>query len=265
MNILCLKLEWLLDRGVHVNKVDNYNRVPLSAVVDCEFIDEDAYAVYNTVELLLRRGANVNYLMPGGKTMLHVACEHFIRKRVIQLILEFGAKVNVLDEKNRTPFSYAKHNQSIAELFVKVFASIKFKEEINPQQKVNDLLDLRDINEHHPVLKTFYDDCLKELRSMKSIALHQSISMYEALLVINSNELAALLKKEEFAKLFFSFDVATKFPLYFTPKINNKLEKAKELKCSMDELDEKLYSTLSPLLREVGLPTIFKCLHEYES
>ncbi|KAM7456338.1 hypothetical protein BLSTO_02900 [Blastocystis sp. subtype 1] len=67
---------------------------------------------YETVEYLLKRGADVHLRDRNGCTALHYACSE-ASVRIIQLIVDSGADVNAQDGEGKTPLHYAnEHNRN---------------------------------------------------------------------------------------------------------------------------------------------------------
>src|SRR5262245_50943132 len=68
------------------------------------------YAVFNgdedSVELLLKHGADVNAIAANGWTPLHIACAKG-NESLVDLLLENGADVNAMTEVGDTPLALA--------------------------------------------------------------------------------------------------------------------------------------------------------------
>lgn len=93
----------LIEHGADVNAQDDEASSPLRMALD--------FKQFEVVPPLLRKGADANVRLNGHSesTPLHIAsCSgHPI---VVQLLLEYGAEVNVWDGKGRTPLHIASNN-----------------------------------------------------------------------------------------------------------------------------------------------------------
>ena len=85
----------LLDHGADVNARDMANRTPLCNAADVE-----------SVQMLLERGAVIDFRDPGGKTRLSRAVKRG-EIEVARLLLKHGADVNARDVADRTPLFQA--------------------------------------------------------------------------------------------------------------------------------------------------------------
>lgn len=80
--------------------------------LNCEFSNGKTglyYAIVNdqvkTSEFLLKRGANPNFIVNDHSTLVWAI--KYGRARIVRYLIEYGAEVNTLDEKLRTPLIYA--------------------------------------------------------------------------------------------------------------------------------------------------------------
>jgi ankyrin repeat protein len=97
--------EQLLDVGASVNcGCDRHNETPLFEVLKiASWMDSDEKSLH-TFELLVARGADVNWRNRTGETPLHSAC---LRKlKIIPLLLRQGADLNAADENGETPLHF---------------------------------------------------------------------------------------------------------------------------------------------------------------
>jgi ankyrin repeat protein len=92
----------LINAGADIAKADRQGRTPLHlAARKC---------LVRVVEELLRRGAPVNARDADGNTPLHHAVEYcddyILRKKIISLLLDSGADVEIRNKKGLTPLDY---------------------------------------------------------------------------------------------------------------------------------------------------------------
>jgi len=112
-------IEYLLSRSMDVNTTTSYaNRSLLHLAAKSSF---------ETTELLLKKGANVNIMDNNGKTPLFEATN----KQIIQLLIVYGADVNVsLPNSNTTPLhfhssaSLSNKRKEIVEILLNVGANM---------------------------------------------------------------------------------------------------------------------------------------------
>lgn len=91
------KVEELIKLGADVNSCNFRNYTPLMAAAGRD---------WNIVQLLLENGAQVDLQATDGSTALTIACRYGLRESV-QAILDNNPNMNILDERHRTPLSYA--------------------------------------------------------------------------------------------------------------------------------------------------------------
>jgi len=94
------------EEHTHTNKCTGheFNRSPLFwAVLRCN---------YNVADLLLQKGAKINFKNAHGKTALHMAVQKYDIK-MVELLLKNKANINSVDDKGNTPIMLATYNYSI--------------------------------------------------------------------------------------------------------------------------------------------------------
>ncbi len=92
-------IQALVDIGANVNSVYYRGHRILSNAVKEGNIE--------SVELLLKCGADVNSLDTWGKTALHYAISKKSSVRIVELLLDAGADCNIKDSYGKTPLDYA--------------------------------------------------------------------------------------------------------------------------------------------------------------
>lgn len=131
------EMSTLLNQGADINTTSEYGKTALmSAVTDkhvecADFLIKNGanidYQTINTfigsqytplmyaiesgskecVELLLKSGANIHLTNKFKRTALHIVCEHTNVEEnsliIAQLLVQYGAKINVQDDRSNTP------------------------------------------------------------------------------------------------------------------------------------------------------------------
>merc|ERR1712029_41693 len=100
-------VQLLLDHGANVNSKDKVNLTPLHIASRGGWIRTDQSSVI--VKLLIEKGAKVNAI--GGileRTPLHEACLKG-KTEAVQILLDHGANVDVLDKEKKTPLQVVPH------------------------------------------------------------------------------------------------------------------------------------------------------------
>jgi ankyrin repeat protein len=129
----------LEDERVKVNKVDKYGRAPLHLA---------AYAgLLASVELLLKRGANIEVTDENQNTALHLAAKEG-KKDVVLCLIQHGANVSPVNDKGATPIQLAVRNEhdDIAQILVNNGAdvSVRYDETIIKQRREKRLSRMRE-------------------------------------------------------------------------------------------------------------------------
>ena len=115
-------IQFLIDKKVDVNQVcpNTSKRTPLCICLKRSNIE--------AAKLLLQNGADPNILSSRTKrSCLHQAIQSNIPSEMLQLLLDHGAKIDSLDNFNRTPLFYA-HSISHAKFLIEHGADVQFKD-----------------------------------------------------------------------------------------------------------------------------------------
>lgn len=132
IDIVCL----LLDHGLQLEELDRYGMTPLHNAVQTRYnkdlvaflLDRGAnihaksnrglsalhFAVmatdfdYDIIKLLLKRGVNVHERDKNYSQPLHYAAENY-SQRIVELLVYYGAKVNVANDCNKSPLYNSVH------------------------------------------------------------------------------------------------------------------------------------------------------------
>jgi ankyrin repeat protein len=116
----CDIVEWLCAKSVNVNAVDADSHTPLTIAIsqpsDTEYAKKNSI---ETVRILLKYGADVNYRAKDGRTLLHDAIFRG-REDLIDLVLKHGADINAKDKYGYTSLHWAvsNKNKKVVELLV---------------------------------------------------------------------------------------------------------------------------------------------------
>ncbi len=98
-------VDLLLERGAEINSFDDWGLTPLLKA-------SMRYNHFKAMEILINRGAEVNVVGKRlGETPLH-RCAGRGDVEGIKLLLEHGAKVDVLDNKGKTPADWARDHEA---------------------------------------------------------------------------------------------------------------------------------------------------------
>ncbi len=116
----CDIVEWLCAKSVKVNAVDADSQTPLTIAIsqpsDTEYAKKNSI---ETVRILLKYGADVNYRAKDGRTLLHDAIFRG-REDLVDLVLKHGADINAKDKYGYTSLHWAvsNKNKKMVELLV---------------------------------------------------------------------------------------------------------------------------------------------------
>lgn len=112
--------EWLCAKGVKVNAVDADSQTPLTIAIsqpgDTDFAKKNSI---ETIRILLKYGAEVNYRAKEGRTLLHDAVSRG-REDLVDLLLKHDADINAKDKYGYTSLHWAvsSKNKKMVELLV---------------------------------------------------------------------------------------------------------------------------------------------------
>lgn len=169
-----------------------------------------------------------------GLTPLHYACSRLRGFSSLNILLEYGADVDVEDKKGRTPISIINKRHGpryLQNILIRHIALMNRnkdklknkKRKLNSEDLENEKNRLR-IHEKnmkfirsHRNLSKYYEDCEDELTKMEEIKLGDSFTYYDILnWPKNREELMAMLKKAggEVLKKFKEVEWETMFPCY---------------------------------------------------
>lgn len=103
-------VRFLLEQGVSLNPNGSLNSWPLLAAIRAVGKTTESYDI---LELLLKKGAGCNVRVDGGgATVFHLALE-FTSLRCIQMLLDYGADVGIVDFYGKTALHYAVCNSQV--------------------------------------------------------------------------------------------------------------------------------------------------------
>lgn len=150
------------------------------------------------VKLLLKSGAKVNEKIIKGMTVSHYACKRpFEKSKVVSLLLEYGADLNILDNSGNTPLTVA--HLSIEWTLVSELAKLRVENQPICSKNLEYLRQEEDLRET-------FDDCWEELIVMKSQKFYCGYSLYDVLKMKKKRKkLIYLTKNEDFVVGFDSY------------------------------------------------------------
>ncbi len=126
----------LLEKGANLNKTNKYGMIPLHSSIN-----------YNSnvvlVKFLLDKGSNVNAKTSYGTTALHIAVYNN-QAKVVQLLINAKADLNVSDKYKNTPVDYAK-TKEIQQLLVNAGAKLNLNKELFKAINSNDLKQVQEL------------------------------------------------------------------------------------------------------------------------
>lgn len=200
-----LLLSFLIENGAHVN------HRPESGDIDlCPLIIAAQYNNKNLIELLIQKGADVNYKIDGW-TALHEAC-CINSEQAISILLQKGANLNAEDNDGSTPFSLLDperdYNYNIClKTIVKEFARLNFESLPISRENV-------ELIQGNLKARKYFDLCTIELNKMSNTVFYASYSYNFVFKASKNNfrKLVHLTKNKEFVekfksnlKLFFNY------------------------------------------------------------
>lgn len=145
------------------------------------------------LKLFLRKGAKINQVVFNGMTALHIAVR-FNLMRIINLLLRYGADMNILDGKGKTALTCAKQESNGWILF----------REMSKLMAANKPVCKENLNFMHDGLfhRKYFNDCLAEAQVMKDYKLTDDFSMLDILDSGKRKKLITLITNEEFVENF---------------------------------------------------------------
>lgn len=241
----------LLELGADVNKNTADGSNPLFNAV----VNGNVYIV----EMLLKRGASVNAKsLTDGKTALHAVLFHpdftDTEKRMIRMLLKYGADVNIPDHKSLIPLKdLPKHK---VQFVIRELAKSRFGGQLVCRKNLDHL-------EKYGYLKKLFDECLIELQKMKSFELYKNLSLYDILKMKKQPRKLILLTKDE--------DFVTVFRLCWNPDsysnygfdLNDIFEKALKKRDALLQEEQKIASIFKDILSESVITEISYFTNEH--
>lgn len=115
-------LQMLIDAGANVNSLDKFNRTPLHQACHSGYLDN--------VKVLLSSNADPNLQTTSGDTPLHngiLTCSPSDRYEIVSLLLRVGAKIDIDNNRGKTPLDLASKNEQLYKL-LKSFELVKIIE-----------------------------------------------------------------------------------------------------------------------------------------
>ncbi|XP_058793160.1 serine/threonine-protein phosphatase 6 regulatory ankyrin repeat subunit B-like [Phymastichus coffea] len=220
-----------------------YDELPLSVAAGSTRTD--------MVEFLLEAGAKIDALSNYG-TALHAACnkQHLGN---IQLLLRYGANVNLLDNSNRTPFTVLTSSTCLEQItkqyrsFIRYFVLLRDKKQVVSDQDMNYV-------HCHSEMQTYFDDCKTELDTIKNTVLLPGFSYY-SIFEMNRRELAFQTRSRHFVKKYTNNLTRKLFPKYYD-EIRFEFELAAKLRRKLNVIEKLLYKLLLPRLSNLPLERI---------
>lgn len=99
-------VRFLIDAGADVDAKDNNGNTPLNMFPVFDIDGDNIGNYFDTLVLLISRGADINNKNRFGKTILHTASEQN-KIDFVESLLQEGANINVADNDGDTPLHYA--------------------------------------------------------------------------------------------------------------------------------------------------------------
>lgn len=237
--IITLQMLVMIQRGADLEKMtENNDLTPVGLAVEGGHVE--------ALELLLKNGADVNR-KSRGDTALHMASLYDVlpgREKIIFLLFEYGADINILDRSNKTPLQCATINEKIIFLhkkflnkytLLKELAKLKFEQRYICDENLEHLQQHKNIRQH-------FENCLGELQRMKSLTIYNDISVYNILQMRHQQKkLIALTRNEDFVTAFETLRYNESFE-YYGEELDHIFDNALD-KCDVLLMEEKkLYS-----------------------
>lgn len=192
------------------------------------------------VKLLLKNGANINETGRNRQTVLYKARS----KKIIRTLLEHGADVNVLDDKNKTPLTETLDFEKRYEL-VKELAKLKFE---NQEIHLDNLKHL----EEYSNSKINFNNCLAELQTLEDSKFYSDVSLHDVLKMRrNMKKMTLLTAKEDFVNALESLDYLSNF-VHYGKELHKIFDEAKNRRDIIATERENMYE--SGLAKSFSLP-----------
>lgn len=112
-------LKMLIESGANVNEIDGFdNQSPLLSLIDKFSYESRREQIYESVQILIKGGADVNLKSKYGKSALILAVL-FEEEKLVEMLIAAGADVNFKDGE-RTAYSYAAQlgNKNLKKLLI---------------------------------------------------------------------------------------------------------------------------------------------------
>lgn len=214
----------LIDKGPRLNDM---NAEPLMHAANCQYSD--------VVELLLSRGANINFRDNLGNSVLHLACSS-CQAENISFFLQKGIDVNIKNFNGHTAFysldPEAENYNKCLIIMIKELAKLIFDNVTISEDDIKLIQSESKDREH-------FEKSKSELSRLESIKFYSRYSYYSLLKkTINKKKLALLTKNQEVVTEF--ENNLHKFP-YYKDDIYKIFYEAVKIRIKSDEVITKLY------------------------
>lgn len=223
----------LVERGADIHKKSPEGKT-------CLWLAVNSDDLISIAKLFLKLGAKVNEKSNDLKTVIF----DYANWRMLQILLEHGADLNVMDKNNDTPLTCAESGGSKF-VMVQEIAKMKFaKQNINSKNL--------EFIKRNPKIHSSYRNFLKELKKMENFKLYNGLSFYDILQMRNHiKQLALLTKNEDFVSAFQSSNYSKKFP-YYEEDLRRTFTEAQERENAVEAEQKNIYE--SGLQKEFSLP-----------
>jgi len=138
------------EKGIDINVTDEFGNTILESYIT-RYADSRYYFDINIIQLLLDRGANIDFIDQSGDTylMCMIKRSYINSIKIIQLLLERGANINIRDKSGKTPLmiAFEHKNIKIVELLLERGANIdpSIKNKLNLNNSDSDIIIKRKI------------------------------------------------------------------------------------------------------------------------
>jgi hypothetical protein len=161
-------VRWLVASGADIDAVDNYKRTALHS----HAMTHNGY-----LTIFLELGANINAKDYDGNTALHFASGSGFNVTGVKKLIEYGAKINALNNANQTPLEYAlqrANNIDIVDLVAISDIFLKINNKITQRMKDAIICRGEDFEFHREDFNKDYlketDEALTKLYEMYNVA-----------------------------------------------------------------------------------------------
>lgn len=206
------------------------------------------------IKLLLKRGAQINQRLNEGQTALHRAC---VKDEIdyIYLLCKYGADVNILDDRGKTPCMYLTGSTENKEVMVEEFAKLRFENHYLCGEN------LKFIQEDERLQKIF-KNCLEELEKMKNLKFYNGYSMYDIFKMRQqTRKLPFLMKNDDFVEAYKSNWNSELFK-HYGYYMNNTFQVSLEKKNILVNEEKKLFMIFKDYLPELVISKTVYFIHE---